>query len=75
MNEEARQLSRNDRLLRGDFYDRLEARCDDACCRASVDQMRLVGASLQSQSGCAAGETADMLRCYSSYRWCEPAQR
>jgi hypothetical protein len=74
-NEDARQLARQDRLSRGDYYDRLEASCGGSgCCEASVTQMRQTRAKLQPTGGCEAGETADMLRCHESYRWCEPAK-
>lgn len=75
MNREARDLARRERLSRGDYYDQLESRCDSSCCEASVERMRQARATVQPSGGCAAGETADMLRCIDSYRWCEPAGR
>lgn len=74
VNEEARQLSARERLSRGDYYDRLQAKCDDGCCEASVNAMRQTRAKIQMTGGCGANETADMLKCESSYRWCEPAR-
>jgi hypothetical protein len=74
MNEEARQLARSERLSKGDYYDRLEAQCRDGCCESSVDRMRQARARVQPSDGCGPGETADMLRCHGSYRWCEPAK-
>lgn len=74
LNEEARNLSAKEKLSRGDYYDRLQASCEDGCCEASVAHMRKTRATLQPEGGCGAGETADMLRCISSHRWCEPAK-
>lgn len=73
-NEEARQLARRERLSKGNYYDQLEAACDSGCCEASVERMRRARATTQPANGCGAGETADMLRCPGSYRWCEPAK-
>ncbi len=71
MNEEARETARGNRVNRaGDYYSRLEARCEDSCCRSSVAEMRVVRGTVQATGGCGAGESADMLPCATSYRWC-----
>ncbi len=71
MNEEAREAARGNRPGYGnDYYSRLEARCEDSCCRSSVAEMRVTRATVQSVGGCDAGESADMLPCATSYRWC-----
>jgi hypothetical protein len=74
VNEEARQMSARERLSRGDYYDQLLSRCEDGCCEASVSRMRQTKAKIQETGGCGPSEKADMLKCATTYRWCEPAK-
>ena len=70
-NQEARETLRGNRPTRGgDYYSRLESQCADSCCRSSAAEMRLVRGTIQPVGGCAGGQSADMLPCASSYRWC-----
>jgi hypothetical protein len=70
MNEDARREARHWQKGPAAYYAMLEESCGDGCCRASVDEMRRAQAEIQPPTGCPAGESADMLHCASSYRWC-----
>jgi hypothetical protein len=71
MNQDARDQARHWRDASRGYYAQLDDACQDDCCRSSVDTMRRDHALAQPADGCPAGESAEMLRCASSYRWCE----
>lgn len=55
-------------------YDRLLKQCDigTGCCKASVDRMRASNAILKTAEKCPSGYIPNMLKCITSYQWCEP---
>lgn len=59
------------------YYQKLAKGCQDGCCLTSVEQMALTNSQLApgdtlGESGCPEGTTPNMLKCPTSYRWCDP---
>ncbi len=70
-------------FLQQRYYQALQDECQTqqsvSCCEASVDRMEKGGfqrdiSGLTENYGCPPGYNANMLRCFSSYRWCEPVE-
>lgn len=58
------------------YYDELSQKCSgDNCCLNSVKRMESKKAIVSSNGECPDGYKADMLRCISSYKWCEPLKK
>lgn len=59
-----------------DYYQNLANQCekksDSACCKASVDSMRLGSYKLSGNGRCPEGHGIGSLKCIDSYKWCEP---
>ena len=57
------------------YYDLLEKKCDDSCCLSSSKRMRANNYKKADKNGkCPEGFYMDMLKCVTSYQWCEPME-
>jgi hypothetical protein len=55
------------------YYNDLSSQCEgDECCLASVNSMFKGGYKLATDGQCPEGYDISMLRCITSYKWCEP---
>ncbi|HOW36717.1 MAG TPA: hypothetical protein PLK34_00495 [Candidatus Pacearchaeota archaeon] len=67
----------SDDLGSSGYYQDLLKRCElngeyDPCCLSSWERMEKRGYLLAPETGCPLGYIPNMLKCFSSFRWCEP---